>query len=306
MKKLQAKTKKNGIRAITVKDFIEKHYLPYAREIKSPGQMKKEQQHCNVWIIPVLGDKPMATLQDDPETETSAINTALELKKVMEIAEKSPRMIEYVFSTLRQVCRYGVKEGIISDEPDLDDIRKNLVVNNQRQRFLTQEEAGRLLSLLRQRDQTLADMAEFSLLTGCRRGELFGITWQDVSIDTSSVILRSTPGSKGRTLHLSKPAVDIIQRQPAGPPDKPVFSNKNGKAFHVLPYSWTLALKDSGLNEGVTNNRLKICWHSLRHTCASRMVSDGFDLQMVAKILGHQDLRMSQRYQHLLEQSTEE
>lgn len=39
--------------------------------------------------------------------------------------------------------------------------------------------------------------------------------------------------------------------------------------------------------------------HDLRHTCASWMRMQGADIHVVALQLGHKDLRMAARYQHL-------
>ena len=40
-------------------------------------------------------------------------------------------------------------------------------------------------------------------------------------------------------------------------------------------------------------------FHDLRHTAASWLVMSGVDLLTVASILGHKDIRMTQRYSHL-------
>ncbi len=40
-------------------------------------------------------------------------------------------------------------------------------------------------------------------------------------------------------------------------------------------------------------------FHDLRHTAASWMRMKGADIHTVAQILGHKDLRMAARYQHL-------
>jgi integrase len=39
-------------------------------------------------------------------------------------------------------------------------------------------------------------------------------------------------------------------------------------------------------------------FHDLRHTFATRLVQAGVDLYKVGKLLGHKDIRMTQRYSH--------
>ena len=40
-------------------------------------------------------------------------------------------------------------------------------------------------------------------------------------------------------------------------------------------------------------------FHDLRHTAASWLRMEGADIHTVAQLLGHKDLRMAARYQHL-------
>lgn len=288
---------------ITIKDFIESYFLQYSEGIKTAGQHKKESEHCSKWIIPSIGDKKLKELMDNQSAGTIGSDVVLILKNILTDAGKTNRMIEHVLFTLSQVFKHGVKMGILVGKLDLSGIRKKLVINNSRQRFLSRDEADRLVSLLRERDETLADMAEFSLLTAARQGEVFGIQWQDVSIETKSVLLRDTKNKSDRNLYLTDKAVEIIRKQPSGRPQDAVFTNQSGKQYRELPRSWINTLRDSGLNDGITDNRLKVCWHSLRHTAASWLANAGVDLFMVAKVLGHKDLRMTQRYSHLSEQS---
>ncbi len=39
-------------------------------------------------------------------------------------------------------------------------------------------------------------------------------------------------------------------------------------------------------------------WHDLRHTFATRLAQAGIDLYKVSKLLGHKDIKMTQRYTH--------
>ncbi len=58
-----------------------------------------------------------------------------------------------------------------------------------------------------------------------------------------------------------------------------------------------------GLNEGITDRRMKLVFHSLRHSCASWLVNAGVELPIIAKILGHKTLAMTMRYSHVNDQS---
>ena len=281
------------LQSIAIRDFINTHYLPYSRGTKSSGQHLKECQHCSVWIIPFIGDRPVAELSD--------MNTLLILKDAMNAAEKAARTQQYALATLGQVFQYAQKVGIIPAPAKYPGRELKLSVNS-RQRFLSRDDASRLLSLIRERDTTVADMAEFSLLTGCRQGELFAMKWQQVSLETASVLLLDTKNKTDRNLYLTQRAIEIIRNQPPGLPQDFVFRDK-GKAWTHCPYAFTLALHDSGLNNGVTDSRLKIVWHSLRHTSASWLAIAGVDLFKISRILGHKSTVMTQRYSHLSEQS---
>ncbi len=39
-------------------------------------------------------------------------------------------------------------------------------------------------------------------------------------------------------------------------------------------------------------------FHDLRHTFATRLVQRGIDLYKISKLLGHHDIKMTQRYAH--------
>ncbi len=39
-------------------------------------------------------------------------------------------------------------------------------------------------------------------------------------------------------------------------------------------------------------------FHDLRHTFATRLAQAGIDLYMISKLLGHKDIKMTQRYSH--------
>lgn len=45
---------------------------------------------------------------------------------------------------------------------------------------------------------------------------------------------------------------------------------------------------------GINNFR----WHDLKHTFATKLAQRGVDLYKISKLLGHMDIKMTQRYSH--------
>ena len=63
--------------------------------------------------------------------------------------------------------------------------------------------------------------------------------------------------------------------------------------------SFRLAVEKIGLNKGVTDPRMKVVFHSLRHTYASWLVEKGQDLYTIKQLLGHSSISMTERYSHV-------
>jgi site-specific recombinase XerD len=55
----------------------------------------------------------------------------------------------------------------------------------------------------------------------------------------------------------------------------------------------------TGWNKGVSDYRLKIVFHSLRHSYCSWLAIAGVPLYTLAQLSGHETMSMVQRYSHL-------
>jgi integrase len=133
-----------------------------------------------------------------------------------------------------------------------------------------------------------------ALNTGLRRGELFGLLWDDVNLTAKLLIVRGdgTKSGQTRVVNLNSEAVEILRAWKPAPVtrDALVFPGRDGERDD-LKTAWQRLLKAADIT--------RFRFHDLRHTFASKLVMAGVDLNTVRELLGHSDLKMTIRYAHL-------
>lgn len=165
--------------------------------------------------------------------------------------------------------------------------------NNAKNRFLTAEEAARLLQAAEQsRNPQLKSIIGLLLLTGARRGELLGARWEHIDRERKLWFLPITKNFSSRYVPLSQAALDIIEGLPRFDGCPWLLPNPATKAPYTdLNHPFDTARKLAGLPD--------VTLHTLRHSAASFMVNAGIDLFAVGKVLGHKNIGSTQRYSHL-------
>jgi len=137
------------------------------------------------------------------------------------------------------------------------------------------------------------------LCTGMRLGELFGLTWENVSFSTEQIwirqnlvngILGSPKSNRYRQVPLALGLAEVLY---------PVRKQKG----------YVFQLEGRPLNHGLAWNALRrikriadlpdLKWHTLRHTFASLLTQKNVPLTTVQALLGHSTIQMTMRYAHL-------
>ena len=277
-------------------EIFSDHYLPVSKANKRSNQSwKREEQLFRLWINPVIGDRPMR--------EIAPIHLE-KIKQAMTTKGKAPRSIQYMLATIRQVFNHAHVNGLfLGSNPAAGKIVKRPTIDNRRTRFLTKDEATALLSELAKRSTDVHDMALFSLQTGARAGEVFSLTWGDIDLFQGTALLRDTKSNKNRPLFLTDEVKTMLARRRTAEAKSTdlVFPDKNGNKVVQISDSFNRAIDKLKLNEGITDRRDKVTFHSLRHTYASMLVQAGVDIYHVKELLGHSSIALTERYSHLSE-----
>jgi integrase len=119
-----------------------------------------------------------------------------------------------------------------------------------------------------------------------------GLRWLDIDFKGRRIMLPQKKNGDGRIVYLNTLAQQALAVMPQGKAKSTdlVF---NGES--ITPEYVSLAFLRACRSVKISD----FSFHDLRHTAASWMRMKGADIHTVALILGHKDLRMAARYQHL-------
>ena len=152
-----------------------------------------------------------------------------------------------------------------------------------RARFLSDAERTALLAACKESPSpALYALVLLALTAGARRGELYALRWADVDLTRRWAIFPKTKNGTARGVPLVASVVTELQKLPRT--DERVFPA-------MMTRAWRTAVRNAGL--------LDFRFHDVRHSAASHLVQSGANLIEIAILLGHKDIRMTQRYAHV-------
>lgn len=279
---------------LTLSEFMARHYLPWATENKRHG--KDDRSLWENWLKPRLADKPMKNV--------SALDLE-RLKKDMREAGRAPATIRHALSLVRRAYNKAILWGLYTGQNPCSAVTFPQV-DNARKRFLTREEEEMLLTALRERSPQVARMAILSLYGGLRLGEVLGLRWGHVDLKNGIITVRDTKNTESRPVFITTPVRQVLTELTPGRPDDPVFQTRKKAPVQWLSNTFQRVVDRLGLNDGVTDRRDRVCFHTLRHTWASRGVMAGKPIYKVGRAMGHKTLAMTERYSHLAPESYRE
>lgn len=192
-------------------------------------------------------------------------------------------------AVLSSAMSWAVRRGLLHKRPRFDFQNPR----NERMRFLTKDEARRLLLAC---PDEIRGFVQGALYTGCRRGELLKMRWEWVDLRTGLISLPATATKNKEPRHVPISAgmrdvlVEARDRATKGCPH--VFQHDGQPLDGMRLYR---VFYKACAKAGITDLHI----HDLRHTAASWMVQAGVGLYEVAMILGHKNIKQTQRYAHL-------
>jgi len=154
-----------------------------------------------------------------------------------------------------------------------------------RDRVLSAEEEGKLI---REVADHLRPIITCALNTGMRKGEILSLKWKNIQDGKIVLEARNTKTKKQRRISINSKLQQVID----------VLKSRNGFSDFVFTYGGK-ELKD------IDNAFSKACkkaeiadlhFHDIRRTFATRLMQKKVDIYTISRLLGHADVKMTQRY----------
>lgn len=261
--------------------FVSDIYLPHAKLRKRSWDVDERiaRQH----LSPAFGDRRLADIQ---RHEVEDWLHGLSTKGL------APATCNRILSVFKSICSLAELRGILPAGQSPCAGVAPFKIHTQRERYLTRDEARRLMRTLEKSNRPEAFALRLLLLTGARKSEILKARWENVRLDQRLLTVPLSKSGRPRHILLSEAAIKVLRALPRASGNPWLFpGHAPGKPLSDIYKFWNELRRSLGLAD--------VRIHDLRHTFASFLVNAGHSLYEAQKMLGHSDPRTTMRYAHL-------
>ena len=274
----------------TFSGFAKHWYDTYVKPNNKRTEIVKKETLIRVHLVPALGDTELTNITPEHISKLIAVKNNKGL---------SPKTINNILGCLRTMLNTAIRWDYLNTNP-VNQI-KPLKVPISEFDYYDPEETERFLATVRKYEPKWYPFFLTALRTGMRIGEIFALRWEHIDFGRNTIRVQEnfdgreivTPkGGRSREVPMSTELSKTLE-QLQGKRKELVFPYKDGTHLTRSRIKWPFwrMIEKSGLH--------KIRLHDMRHSFASQLVTKGVHLRTVQQLLGHADIRMTERYAHL-------
>ena len=265
-----------------LEEFVAEYFVPYIKQYKRGWRTNMSM--LKIHILPAFG-----ALFLDEITLSAVIKLHCSMRDKGYAAvtcNSAVIMVRYIFNLAKKWDIKGTDTNPAAGFTLFE-------VNNQRERYLTYDEVHLLKEAINESENLqLKYIVVLLLLTGCRKRELLDAKWEHFDIERRIWRIPTSKSGKLRHVPLSDVVISVLEKVPRFEGCPYVLPNpQTHKPFNTIYISWNTARTRAGMPD--------LRMHDLRHSFASFLVNAGRSLYEVQFILGHSQLKTTQRYAHL-------
>lgn len=341
---------------LTFKKYCEE-WLKEKKSLLSPTTYEYYNNVINNKFVDTLGSLKMSDIKPK-HIKDYILNT-----KGSNGKELSPASVKKELAVLKSIFKTAWEDSIIDNNPT-ERVKPPKQEAKEKLKYFTLEQAQVFLNILdsplvytykehkSRNENTIFTVQQYkvnhtistqfklfftlALMTGARKGEVLGLTWDDVDFNNGTItiskevvllnkeIIVKEPKTKTsiRSVVLPDSTIKLLKQYrkewneyklimgSAWEGEKFIFIQSNGKVMHPsTPYHKFIEIIENynSTCENEKDKLPKIALHGLRHTSATLLISQNVDVKTVSKRLGHaQTSTTINIYSHSLEKQDRE
>lgn len=264
----------------TLHAFIHEQYLPFVKGYKR--SWKCDEGLLRNHIEPLWGHR---YIDEISKTDVIGLMANHRTRYAPGSCNRLLILLRYLFSLPKKWDMAGAPNNPTTGVPLLKE-------DNQKDRYLSTEEAQHLYTYIQQSDNKMLHyIIPMLILTGARKREVLDARWEDFDYERRLWRIHTTKLGKPRFVPMSDGVVSLLESVPRYNCEWAFPNPQTCKPFVSIFNSWNTARIQAGLQE--------VRIHDLRHSYASFLVNAGRSLYEVQRLLGHTQIKTTQRYAHL-------
>ncbi len=291
------------------KELVGMYFQTYAPNELKPATSYNYDMDLKRHMLPVFGNKK---LKDIMTEDISTFLTNLDLSA--ETTRKMKTILSSVFS-------FGVSQGYIKTNPCVNAVYKK-EKGLKKVNYYNKQQCKQLMELTKGYSK-FNYIVQFLLFTGLRCGECLGLRWCDVDFENDIISINNTLTYANkhwfltqpktvksiRVLKLSTYAKQLLLKHKE---EQDKEKSKVGNAWLHSEMVFTSctgnfydrSLLNTQFRRFLKKNEMpKLTIHGLRHSNASLMINNGFDVKIVSEQLGHCNVSITADiYSHIFEE----
>jgi integrase len=304
----------SALATLTMQQLLDTYYERHLKLTATSEKRKYEIGAIARTKLPTLGG-PEAALGEwlvvdvtadtlERLRETTSVSAVHKTSEKRSNAIGGPIAANRNLRLLRAAFNWAIDKGLIERTPFKRGDRTTVKLTRElaRSRRLQSGEAERLLAACH--STYLRALIEAALETGCRRGELLSLQWQQVQLEPRPELW--LPAGKTKTgrarrvvvstrlktiLEMRRDALRTaleLQHAEILPGSLYVFGNELGQRHGAIKTAWRLTCERAKIHD--------LHFHDLRREAGSRWMEGGVPLATIQKWLGHTNIAQTSTY----------
>jgi len=281
-----------------VEEFWER-FFAWAKENRRPNTLVHYQ---TAWRKLLRYIKPKTVLDITPE---KILSMMLALKKT-KVKDKT---INYNLCAIQTIFQTSIQEGFFTGTNPADGIRKKIkldIETTKKAKALSVDQLSQLIEIAKKTTRDMYLAIAIGGYSGLRKGEIANLRWEDIDFenDTVSITRKERNNKKGIVGWVAKTKAGY-RTLPLFPELKEILLSYGKESGYVIEAKnmqrskWALPKEFDQIRK-----EFKVPWftfHVLRHTFASLLLNQGLEVHIVAKILGHESMAVTEKiYFHFI------